>query len=253
MSTNPFEPVASDQPKVGPRTFRITIVEALVCLAIVGILIGLLMPATRAVRPAARRMACLNNLKQLALAMHNYHAVYKSLPPAYTVDSEGNRLHSWRTLLLPYLEQSSLYNKIDLNKPWNDPINVAAVGEDTPLVFRCPGSQDQNRTLYVVIVDRLSCFPGEKPVAFGEIRDGLDQTLMIMEAPEGSGVDWMSPNDLDWRELSAIHQNTKLAHTSVFNVALVDGTTRAISATGEVRNRKALLTMSAGDKVNLED
>ncbi len=115
--------------------FRITLVEALVVIAIIGILVGLLLPATRAARPAARRMQCSNNFKQLGLAMHNYAADYKCLPPAYTVDAQGNRLHSWRTLLLPYLEENELYKKIDLSKPWNDPDNLAAFGQKMPRCF----------------------------------------------------------------------------------------------------------------------
>ena len=93
-------------------------------LACIGILVGLLLPAVQAAREAARRMQCSNNMKQIALAMHNYEAVYKAFPPAYTTDANGQPLHSWRTLLLPYMEQQALYSQIDLNKPWDDPVNL---------------------------------------------------------------------------------------------------------------------------------
>ncbi len=78
---------------------------------------ALMIPAVSEGHKAARRMQCSNNLKQIGLAFHNYHSAYGSLPPAYTVDADGNRLHSWRTLILPFIDQSALVQQIDLNKP----------------------------------------------------------------------------------------------------------------------------------------
>ena len=88
-----------------------------------GILVALLLPAVSAAREAARRTQCMNHLKQVALALHNYHDVFQAFPPAYTVDEDGKPLHSWRTLILPYLEQAALYEQIDLSKPWDAPEN----------------------------------------------------------------------------------------------------------------------------------
>src|SRR5262245_46299640 len=82
-----------------------TLLELLVVVAVIGILIALLLPATRSARPAARRAQCTNNLKQIALALRSYEQDHKALPPAYTVDESGRPLHSWRTLILPHLEQ----------------------------------------------------------------------------------------------------------------------------------------------------
>ena len=111
-----------------------------VCVAIGFLLIGLMLPAVRTARPAARRMQCSNNLKQIGLAVANYEAAYRQLPPAYTIDPNGKPLHSWRTLILPYLEQAELYAKVDLTKPWDDPANdevrSASIG-----VFQCPAGK----------------------------------------------------------------------------------------------------------------
>ena len=102
-----------------------TWVEYLVVLAIIVVLIALLLPpASRSGRGEARRSQCKNNLKQIGLALHNYHDIYHVFPPAYTVDGNGKPLHSWRTLILPYLDQAPLYLKIDLSKPWDDPANA---------------------------------------------------------------------------------------------------------------------------------
>src|SRR3954454_6917330 len=97
------------------------LLELLAVLGILALLIALLLPATRSAREPARRSQCVNNLKQLAQALRSYEQAYRSLPPAYSVDARGRPLHSWRTLILPYLEHARLYNPIALTKPWDDP------------------------------------------------------------------------------------------------------------------------------------
>jgi prepilin-type N-terminal cleavage/methylation domain-containing protein/prepilin-type processing-associated H-X9-DG protein len=101
-----------------------TLVELLVVIAIIGILVGLLLPAVQAAREAARRMQCTNNLKQMGLALHNYHDANRRFPaggnwktPAGVVAGRGNRPlrgngWAWTTAILPYIEQSSVYNQL---------------------------------------------------------------------------------------------------------------------------------------------
>ncbi|PQO45231.1 DUF1559 domain-containing protein [Blastopirellula marina] len=96
-----------------------TLVELLVVIAIIGVLVALLLPAVQQAREAARRMQCTNQLKQLGLAMHNYHDVNKVLPPGYggtDLRENPRREWSWAPRLLPYLERSATYNQIDFSK-----------------------------------------------------------------------------------------------------------------------------------------
>ena len=98
-----------------------TLVELLVVIAIIGILVGLLLPAVQAAREAARRMSCSNNVKQLGLAVQNHESAYKKLPHSGQCDSTGNSttvymMHSTATLLLPYIEQQSVYNLFNFNE-----------------------------------------------------------------------------------------------------------------------------------------
>jgi prepilin-type N-terminal cleavage/methylation domain-containing protein/prepilin-type processing-associated H-X9-DG protein len=127
-----------------------TLVELLVVIAIVAILIGLLLPAVQRVREAAHRTQCTNNLKQVGLALHNYEGVNKVFPPGYLsnpsdpamgpVDPAFNDAGpgwSWLALLLPYVEQDSLYKALRLDLPCYHPANVAAV-RTTVKGFLCP-------------------------------------------------------------------------------------------------------------------
>lgn len=100
-----------------PKRRGLTLIEVLVVLAILACLAALTMPAIRQSREPTRRSHCKNNLKQIGLALHNYLDAYGSFPPPFTLDANGNRLHSWRTLILPFIDQAPLYNQIDLTKP----------------------------------------------------------------------------------------------------------------------------------------
>lgn len=133
------------------RRTGFTLVELLVVIAIIGILVGLLLPAVQAAREAARRMSCSNNMKQIGLAMLNYESALKKFPIGF-LDTRptGNPLKdggwSWATAILPFMEQTSVYNNFDLSHhPYgtvatvSDPAgkNNALVGTPIP-TFRCP-------------------------------------------------------------------------------------------------------------------
>lgn len=105
------------------RNRAFTLVELLVVIAIIGILIGLLLPAVNAVREAGRRAKCLNNVKQIGLAMQGYHALHKQFPINWGKSPENGGPtttgHSWLTMILPMMEEDVLYKTIAMGKPLN--------------------------------------------------------------------------------------------------------------------------------------
>jgi prepilin-type processing-associated H-X9-DG protein len=224
-----------------------TLGKLLLIVASIAVLIMLLLPATRSSRPAARRVQCTNNLKQIALALHNYEQDHKALPPAYTMDANGRPLHSWRTLILPYLEQNSLYEKIDLSKPWNDPVNATASATKLA-VYTCPEAVDtKNTTTYLAIVGPDGFLVPVRSRRFEEITDGLSSTLAVIEAGEEDAVPWMAPFDADAVLIMKLDTKAKLHHAGGTNAALADGSVRFLKADTPAPMRRALLSISGND------
>jgi prepilin-type N-terminal cleavage/methylation domain-containing protein/prepilin-type processing-associated H-X9-DG protein len=118
-----------------------TLIELLVVIAIIAILIALLLPAVQQAREAARRSTCKNNLKQLGLALHNYHDVAGQFPINYCRpwgQIWNGRSTSWMTQILPYIDQANLYSKIDFNRGIGNSAANAAVARTAISVYQCP-------------------------------------------------------------------------------------------------------------------
>lgn len=178
-----------------------TLMELLVVIAIVGILIGMLLPAVQAIRAAARKTACMNKLRQLGLANLNYESSFMNFPPGIT-DNDANHqdaLHSGFVFLLPYIDQTNLYNQIDLTQPWTAPANRFVHSADVPL-FRCPQSpgiveQDggirgqasdyafsKGNDAFLTNQPPSGMFGINSKVTFGQIADGSSNTFLMGEA-----------------------------------------------------------------------
>ena len=236
-----------------PKGSGLTLIEVLAIIGIVVLLIAMLLPATRSAREAARRNSCNNAFKQLGLSLHNYHDVWKVLPPAYTVDSAGKPLHSWRTLLLPFLEEDPLYQSIDLSKPWNGPVNARIPIADVQ-VFHCPaftGVRTQTTCKAVVTPD--SCLRPRQSVALADITDGGSQTLTIIEVPVDQAVPWMAPQDASEADLLGIQPDSRTAHTGGFNVGFADGSVRFLRSDTPADIRRALVTIAGREAKELPE
>jgi prepilin-type N-terminal cleavage/methylation domain-containing protein/prepilin-type processing-associated H-X9-DG protein len=125
----------------GDRRRAFTLIELLVVIAIIAILVALLLPAVQAAREAARRTHCKNNLKQMGIALHNYHDALGCLPPGYIAGSEDITSTtpgwSWGTMIMPYLELSNANFTLNTLLPIEDPSNASGVQQRLP-IFLCP-------------------------------------------------------------------------------------------------------------------
>lgn len=223
--------------------------QVFLVIAIMGVLAALLLPDHRGVREAARRVQCGNNLRQIGLALHHYHDEYQSFPPAYTVNEAGQPLHSWRTLILPFLEQQHLYESVDLSKPWHDPANEAAFKTAVP-VYLCPSAEiDEIHTTYMGMVGPDACLHPTKPRSLSEITDGTSETLMVIETSPQQAVHWMAPQDEGVQFLLSFNEEDELDHDFGMNVLFADGSARFVTAAMSDAARQALVTVDGGETI----
>jgi hypothetical protein len=154
-------------------------------------------------RSRGDRTRSTNNLKQIGLALHSYHDVYKFLPPAGITDADGKPLLSWRVAILPFIEQQDLYKQFDLNQPWDHPTNKKLIAK-MPAIYMVPGADaKEGETNYRVLVGPGTMFEprkGQGGRAVGlrllQVPDGTSNTFMVVEAAEATI--WTKPDDLPY-------------------------------------------------------
>ena len=167
-------------------------------VAVLALLMWIMGPAISGGTATAQQSACQSNLKQIGLALDQYHQRFNSYPPAYVVDANGKRMHSWRVLILPFLGEQGLYAQYDMTQPWDSPNNIA-VARRMPAVYGCPSdiSADENsETSYLVVIGKGTAFPGSKAVKKTQFTDSLGSTVLVVES-HASGIGWSEPKDLD--------------------------------------------------------
>lgn len=222
----------------------LTLIEGLLVLVLLFVIVGLLSPAIRSAPEAARRNSCLNSLKQISLAILNYEEANGHLPPAYTVDEEGNRLHSWRALISPYMEGGNLHDLIDFTKPWDDPANAKAREAYFPS-YVCPSypGEDETLTTYLAVVGPNCAFTGsESQTLNGESKEAAN-LITFIDAPHERVVHWMSPEDITPEEVLAFGEETRWQHVGVWLVAHLDGSCHSLPKDIDREELKAMLTL----------
>ena len=201
-------------------------------------LFGLMVPATSRAPQAARRMQCTNNIKQIARGLHRYHAQYGSFPPAFVAGDDGQPAHSWRVLLLPFIDQQTLYAKYSFAEPWNGPHNKK-LAQQIPFLYSCPTAEFDTKVSgccnYLAVVGTQTPWPNESSSSISQITDGSSRhTILLVEFPDQQ-IQWLEPRDLAYDEalrlLSAVdsvatgHRARDFFHVTSAgrHVAFVDG------------------------------
>jgi hypothetical protein len=149
-----------------------------------------------------RRLAMLTFLE---MALDNYEAEHKHLPPAFIPDDNGKPMHSWRVLLLPKFEDYSLYQQYDFKEPWNGPHNKKLV-DDIPVEYYCDFIKHaKGKTNYIAVVGPDTIWPGSKAFWKNEKNRKWHETILLLEV-NGSDIDWTEPRDLTVEEAIAYIQ-----------------------------------------------
>jgi hypothetical protein len=198
-------------------------------------LVALLLPACGAARENASHMKCIYNLKQISIALYNYHQANGCYPPAYIADNNGRPKHSWRVLILPYLDYKDLYKQYNFNEPWDGPNNTKLFAL-CPSLYVCPhslGMAQGSCTSYVAVVGADAAWAGSQPRKMTEMPPS--STVMFVEIID-AGIPWTQPKDLLIDDLSTPNATPVLfcryayadgyfyhKSSSKTNVALVDG------------------------------
>ena len=208
-----------------------TLIEVLAVIASIVILIALMLPVNTGHPQARRRIQCGNNLKQIGLGLHNYHDVYDCFPPASLADEQGNPMHSWRVLILPYIGEQTLYAKYDFSEPWDGPNNIKLL-DQMPATFACPDhkhppTKGVQHTSYLAITGESTVWPDDRVMTFSEIPAGPSNTVFAAEFEERP-IPWLKPEDITLTDaLEIISTNNpaqlELNHPGGRQVAFGDG------------------------------
>jgi hypothetical protein len=217
--------------------------------------IALFIPVAKPAREAARRSQCCNNLKQIAIALQGYHDVYGSFPPAFVADEDGKPIHSWRVLILPFIEQQPLYTQYDFSEPWDGP-NNRSLSSTVVQCFRCPSDPAgyTTSTSYVLITGEETGWVEDKCPCLDDFVDDPSETIMLVEIAN-SNMHWMEPRDLTLSQaMRGINAPVGVCvsshHPGGANAACADGSVHFLPDTLPASEIRALLTIDGDERID---
>lgn len=167
----------------------------LICVLVVAAVLLTLYFPVRDARRAAIASSTEGQLNYLQLSLQHYHAEHGHFPPAYLADENGVPMHSWRVLILPYIEENELYAAYNFGEPWNGPNNIQ-LADRMPNIFCMQSEPKSTRfTNIVAITGPGTAFPGSETTSIDQFADGTENTLLLTEVSD-SRLCWLEPRDL---------------------------------------------------------
>lgn len=226
--------------------------EAATVAVVLFVLMALMLPAVQFDHSHRRRLSCAHNLRSIGVALNAYHEKYGSLPPAYIADENGKPMHSWRVLVLPFMEQEAIYKRYDFSQPWNSPHNLRLA----PLIasfYECRSDSPSglgSQTSYLAVTGPGTLWPGAKAARFDDVTDGLTNTILIVEV-HNSGIQTTEPRELDISQMPmAISPKSGLGissgHGNGANALFLDGSVKWLDDTVSPTTIRKLLNINDG-------
>ena len=213
----------------------------------------LLIPATTSPGPMPKQVVCRNHLRELGIALLNYEMVNGRLPPAFITDEHGKPMHSWRVLILPYIEELELYRKYRFDEPWDGPNNSTLATVDVP-IFRSPLHKTSPRhASYSVVVSEKSAMRPNFGCKISDVVDGTSKTVTVVASH--CDVPWTQPEAFSMDDLLASLRGEVSRHGTSesnlwrrnVNVAYLDGRSSKIVG-GGTREAYASLFLIDGNE-----
>ena len=224
-------------------------VTLIIVLAVVVLMcpcgIALLLPAVQAAREAARRASSQNNMRQIGIALFNYHDTYGQFPPAIVTDKSGQPLYSGRVLLLPFLEQKPLFDSFDKTAAWDSPANMA-YSQTMLRVFVDQSNPNQGSDgSYAFLVGTGAMFEQGQAITLGTIADGTSNTMAMIEV-QSTGGSWAAPGEVDISQLGVTGLPPG-SHPGGNIVLMADGSVRFMSRSVAPQVLQSAATRAGGE------
>ncbi len=208
-------------------------------------------PPIESIQAANARRQSMDNLKEIGLGMHNYYFANKHFPLPASHGPDGKPLLSWRVHILPYIEQSALFQQFHLDEPWDSPHNRTLI-DKMPSVYRLSiSTTEPGRTNYLLPVGNGAAFDADKTTQFKDIRDGTSNTLMVVAVDDQHAVVWTKPDDWPFEPKDPAKGLGRFFNDG-FTVAFCDGSARWCAwpqTPKEMARLRALFTRAGGEAV----
>ena len=227
-------------------------------LVVGGVVASLMLPAFTGDGLASTRTRCENNLRQIGIAINLYEYEHGHYPPPFTTDENGRPLHSWRVLILPYLEMRDLFDQIDLTKPWNHPDNLR-FADAMPQVFDCPKATESSPTFttaYVAVTGHDTVWRPDATVSTRDVPDGTSKTVLVIEC-EAARTHWMAPNDVLFDDIVPVETTGETMllsgpHPNSAVIVFCDGHVQYVSNKLRAQTIRSLCSRNGNDDDNAD-